>query len=215
MARIDFPTPETMSVEQRKVYDAIISGPRKTLVGPLRAALHNPELADRWQKMGALLRFGTSVPPILSELAILVTARRWNSQIEWYIHALAAQKAGLSDAVINAIRIAEVPSFENEAQANIYEFARQLLQYGEVREDCYQRVHTQLQTVGIVELTAIIGYYTMVSMTLNAHEIPLPSEVDEAPLEHLVKSGLQAKSDEGLLHLTELPQCIFPFHKDS
>ena len=91
--RIAFPTPETMSPEQRRVYDTVVSGPRGVVVGPLRAALHSPELADCWQQLGAFLRYRTCLPPRLNELAILVTARRWNSELEWVVHAEAALKA--------------------------------------------------------------------------------------------------------------------------
>lgn len=182
MSRISLPTPETMNAEQRQVYDAIVTGPRARLVGPLRAALHNPALADRWQKMGALLRFGTTIPPRLSELAILVTARRWNSQIEWYIHAEAARAACLPDAIIEAIQIAAIPSFTDANDAAVYEFARQLQQTGSVTDDVYQDVLHFHKEAGIVELAAIIGYYSMVAMTLNVHEIPLPDEGVIPPL---------------------------------
>jgi 4-carboxymuconolactone decarboxylase len=182
MARISFPTPDTMNAEQRAVYDDIVSGPRARLVGPLRAALHNPKLADRWQKMGALLRFGTSIAPRHSELAILVTARRWNSQLEWYIHAEAAQKAGLPQNIIDAMLVAEAPAFADDGDAAVYEYARQLLQQGVVDEPAYQRVLGFFGEAGTVELTAIVGYYSMVAMTLNAHHIPLPDEGAAAPL---------------------------------
>lgn len=182
MARISFPTPETMNADQRAVYDDIIKGPRARLVGPLRAALHNPNLADRWQKMGALLRFGTSISPRHSELAILVTARRWNSQLEWYIHADAAQKAGLPQAVVDALLVAAPPAFDDAADAAVYEYTRQLLQQGVVGEGAYQSVLGIFGEAGTVELTAIVGYYSMVAMTLNAHHIPLPDEGAVPPL---------------------------------
>ena len=99
-----FPLTDPMSTEQERVYRKIITGPRGVIVGPLRALLHSPELADRFQHLGALLRFETSLPNRLKELAILVTARRWNSQVEWYVHSQTALKLGLKDTVIAAIR---------------------------------------------------------------------------------------------------------------
>ena len=95
MARIPLPSPETMTPEQRRVYDSIVTGPRGRLVGPLRAALHRPELAEKWQQFGELLRYRTSLPPMLSELAILVTARHCRSNLEWHIHEQMAIKAEL------------------------------------------------------------------------------------------------------------------------
>ncbi|OAE50935.1 carboxymuconolactone decarboxylase family protein [Achromobacter mucicolens] len=178
MSRIPLPTPDTMTDDQKRVYEKIVSGPRGRLVGPLRAALHSPELAERWQALGALLRFGTSLAPRVSELAIVVTARRWNSQIEWHIHAQAARAAGISDAVLDAIQARETPVFDNPDDAVVYEFARQIQETGQVEPDLYAQAVARWDAVGVVELTAVIGYYTMVSMTLNAHEIPMP---DDAP----------------------------------
>lgn len=173
--RISFPTPETMNEEQRLVYNQIISGPRRTLVGPLRAALHNPVLADRWQKFGQVLRFETSLPTDLNELAILVTARHWNSQLEWAIHAADADRAGLDSQIIEAISHCKLPDFNgNDTAREIYEFARQLLLAGDVETVDYNAIVARWGEVGAVELTAVIGYYSLVAMTLNVHRVPLP-----------------------------------------
>lgn len=181
MARIPLPDEGGLTAEQRRVVEAVIAGPRGMLVGPLRAALHRPELADAWQRFGAMLRYDTRLPPRLSELAILVTARRWNSQLEWHVHALAAEKGGLPASAIESMRRGEAPCFDDEADAEVYAFARDLQLSGQVREDVYQKIHQRWGAVGVVELTTLIGYYTLVSMTLNAHHIPLPDGV-AAPL---------------------------------
>ncbi|MCR9275603.1 MAG: carboxymuconolactone decarboxylase family protein, partial [Rhodobacteraceae bacterium] len=176
--RISFPEPETMTAAQREVYDQIISGPRRTLVGPLRAALHNPVLADRWQRMGQVLRFETSLPTRLSELAILVTARRWNSRLEWAIHARDADRAGLDPAIAESVRLCQPPGFGDDSEAReIYDFARQIVQTGDVAPDTYTAIVARWGEVGAVELTAVIGYYSLVAMTLNVHRIPLPEGV--------------------------------------
>lgn len=193
MSRIPFPSPETMSDAQRRVYESIVSGPRGRLVGPLRAALHNPELAERWQAFGALLRYGTSLPPRVSELAIVVTARRWNSQIEWHIHAQAAADAGIAPDVLEAIRARRAPAFAHPADEIVYEYARQLQETGQVAPDVYTRAVEYWDVAGVVELTAVIGYYTLVSMTLNAHEIPMPDDAP-APLDVPVQAGQPALS---------------------
>jgi 4-carboxymuconolactone decarboxylase len=177
LPRITLPSPDTMTTAQLRVYEEITSGPRDRIVGPLRAAIHCPELADRWQKLGALLRFETSVAARFSELAILVTARRWNSQVEWHVHAQCALEAGVPDDIIAAIRRGTAPQFEDSIEVAVYNFAVELQTFGEVRTETYNQVLETLGTVGIVELTAIIGYYTMVAMTLNAHEIPMPEGI--------------------------------------
>jgi 4-carboxymuconolactone decarboxylase len=174
MARIPLPGPDTMTPEQRRVYDAVVKGPRGVVVGPLRAAIHRPELAEKWQEFGALLRYRTSLPPRLSELAILVTARHWGSQLEWHAHVPPAREAGLAEDVIEAIRHKKRPGFANDDERAVYDYASELHARHTVRQPTYDRALGCLGTVGIVELTALIGYYTMVAMTLIAHEIPLP-----------------------------------------
>lgn len=174
MARIPLFPIENMTEEQRRVYDAVVSGPRGVVVGPLRAALHRPELADKWQQFGEILRYRTSLPPRLSELAILVTARHWTSQLEWQQHAPAALKGGLSAAVIEAIRAGRRPAFTQEDEAAIFEFSLQLQEKKSIENKAYQKTLDLIGVQGVVELTALIGYYTMVAMTLIAHEIPLP-----------------------------------------
>ena len=163
-----------MTEAQRRVYDAVVSGPRGAFVGPLRAALHRPELADKWQQLGEILRYRTSLPPRLSELAILVTARCWNSQLEWQQHHGAALKGGLSPAVIDAIRDERRPEFASADEEAVHDYCLELHQSRKVSEKTYRRALELIGVLGVVELTALIGYYTMVAMTLIAHEIPLP-----------------------------------------
>lgn len=174
MARIPLFPLDNMSDAQRRVYDAVVSGPRGRVVGPLRAALHQPELADKWQQLGEILRYRTSLPPRLSELAILVTARHWSSQVEWEQHQPAALKGGLSPAITDAIRDAQCPAFVNADEEAVYDYCLELHQRKKVSEKVYQQTIEFIGVLGVVELTALIGYYTMVAMTLIAHDIPLP-----------------------------------------
>lgn len=182
MPRIPLPSIETMTPDQRRVYDAVVSGPRGELKGPLRAALHRPELADKWQQLGELLRYRTSIPPRLSELAILVTARHCDCAVEWVIHERMAVQAGLALGIIEKVRIGERPSNGDADALAIYDFAEELNRTNTVGEENYRRVLDRWLVVGVVELTAIVGYYTMVAMTLNAHQIPLPDDAS-APFE--------------------------------
>lgn len=176
MPRLHLPSVEEMNPEQRDVHDEVVSGVRGRLVGPLRAVIHSPDLARRWSRLGEYLRFSTCLPKKLNELAIIVTGRRWNSQLEFHIHSEAAKAAGLDPACIEAIRLAQAPTFADEAEAEVYEFARMLQQTGRVDEPVHAAVRARWGERGVVELTGVIGYYTMVSMTLNAHEIPLPDD---------------------------------------
>jgi 4-carboxymuconolactone decarboxylase len=174
MPRLHLPSVDEMTAEQRAVHDEIVGGVRGRLVGPLRAVIHSPDLARRWSRLGEYLRFSTILPKKLNELAIIVTGRRWNSQVEFFIHAEAARAAGLDPAAVEAIRLAQSPVFADDAEVEVYEFARQLQQTGTVESAVYAAVTARWGERGVVELTGVIGYYTMVSMTLNVHEIPLP-----------------------------------------
>lgn len=182
MPRVPLFDPANMNAEQARVYNNIVKGPRGQLVGPLRAVLHRADLADDWQRFGERLRFGTSLPRKLVELAILVTARRWNSQVEWHIHSQEALKAGLSAEAIETIKDSLSPALADADEADTYEFARQLQMTGNVDDALYARLQARLGVVGIIELSSVIGYYTLVSMTLNVHNIPLPDAAIEPPL---------------------------------
>jgi 4-carboxymuconolactone decarboxylase len=174
IARIPLPEPDTMTPQQRQVFEAVVNGRRGALIGPLRAAIHNPALADSWQKLGEILRFNTVFPAGMSELAILVTARRWNSELEWVIHAKAAREVGLPESIIDAIREGRAPCFEDQAARNVYDYVRALQNDGCVSDEQHAAIIKRWGVIGVVELTAITGYYAMVAMTLNAHQIPLP-----------------------------------------
>ncbi|MDB5805497.1 MAG: carboxymuconolactone decarboxylase family protein [Betaproteobacteria bacterium] len=180
MPRITLPTPETMSPEQRRVYDKVVSGPRGRVQGPLRAAIHNPELADRWQALGALLRYDTTLTRRQAEIAILVTGRHCRSPFEWYAHRLEAEKAGIGTAIIEAILAERTPEGLAEDDAIIHQYAVELNRYKSVSDVAYARALARFGERTVVELTGLIGYYTMVAMTLNAHEIPLPEGVAPA-----------------------------------
>jgi 4-carboxymuconolactone decarboxylase len=166
---------------QREVYNKIIAGKRGKIVGPLRVALHSPELANRWQALGEFLRFDTGLAPQISELAIICTGRYWNCQLEWFIHAGIAKEAGIASDIIESIRIAQAPHFDDTVQRSVYEFSRELLEFGQVNDSVYQNVLAALGVVALVELTALIGYYSMVAMTLNAHDVPLPEGATGLP----------------------------------
>ena len=169
-----------MDAAQRAVLDKIVSGPRGRIQGPLRAALHNPELADKWQALGALLRYGTSLPPRLSEIAILVTGRACNSPFEWYAHRIEGERAGIEAPFLEALLLQVEPPVMSEDDAIVWRYAVELNRNRSVSDVTYAEAVKRLGARAVVELTALIGYYTMVAMTLNCHEIPMPEGVSPA-----------------------------------
>jgi 4-carboxymuconolactone decarboxylase len=190
MPRITLPTPEQMTPEQRRVHDKVVSGRRGKVQGPLRAALHNAELADRWQALGELLRYHTQLTPRQSELAILVTGRACQSPFEWYAHRIEGEKAGIESAVIEALLAERWPEGLDGDDAAIVRFALELNRHRSVSDGTYADALARFGERTVVELTALVGYYTMVAMTLNAHEIPLPEGVEPAfPLPQKAMAG--------------------------
>lgn len=178
MPRIPLPAVRDDLVDdaQRSVWDSVVAGPRGRVIGPLRAAIHAPDLARAWSSLGESLRFGTSLGKRLSELAIIVTGRRWSAQVEWFVHAQAAADAGLEPEIVAAIRDGRPPRFAQADEALIYDYARLLLRDGTVPAALHARVTERFGVKGVVELTALVGYYSMVAMTLNAHDVPLPDD---------------------------------------
>jgi 4-carboxymuconolactone decarboxylase len=166
--------PEQMTPEQRAAHDEVVAGVRGRMPAPMRAWIHSPEMAGHAQKLGAFLRYGTSLPPTLSELAILVTARYWTSHFEWYAHKRDALKAGLDPAIIKAIAERREPPFTDPAQKAVYQYSKALHENKTVSKVLHDAVAAKLGERGVVELVGILGYYSLVSMTLNAFEIGLP-----------------------------------------
>ena len=163
-----------MSEAQRRVYRAIAAGPRGGVRGPFNALLRSPELADRAQKLGEYLRFGNSLPAPLNELAILVTARTWGAQYEWYAHAKLAAQAGLGSDVIAEISNRRRPGKMTSEEAAVYDFCTELHEKKEVSDAAFKAVLERFGERGVVDLIGVAGYYTLVSMVLNVDRVPLP-----------------------------------------
>lgn len=179
MPRLAPPDPSNLSPEQQRVQDAIVSGPRGVVEGPVGIWLHSPEFADLAQNLGRYCRFDSPVPRRLLEIAILVTAATWRAKFEWWAHSRMARDAGVADAVIDAIYEGREPEFEREDEAVVHAFARALHDERRVPDDLYARAVGVLGERGVVDLTGVLGYYTLVSMTLNVFEVPVPEGAAE------------------------------------
>ncbi len=183
MARLGPLDLDSLSDAQRKVADQIRSGPRAGLAGPFWPWLRSPDLADRAQRLGEFVRFRTSLPQRLVELAVLFTARTWRAQFEWYAHAPIARKEGLAEEVVQALLDAKPPRFERDDEAAVYDLCRELYETRRVGDKTYARVTQLLGDQGAVELVGVLGYYALVSMTLNAFAVDLPKGVEPPFLE--------------------------------
>ncbi len=166
--------PDTMTARQRRVFEAIAGGPRGSVGGPFTVLLHGPGIADHVQKLGAYIRFESPLPDRLRELAILVTARFWRAEYEWFAHAPIGREAGLSAALVEAIRTGGRPVFGSPEEEAVHAFCATLHAERSVDDATYDRVLALLGQENLTELVAICGYYTLIAMTLNAHRVPLP-----------------------------------------
>jgi len=172
--RIEDIAREDMTDAQRRVANKASSGKRGRMPGPLRVWLHSPEFGARAQRLGEFVRYDTMLGPQLSELAILVTARYWTSHYEWFAHKREALKAGLDPAVIEAIATRQVPRFGDVKAQAVYDYAVALHGTHRVPERVHAAARRELGDQGVVELVGLLGYYTLVAMTLNAFEFDLP-----------------------------------------
>ncbi len=174
--------------EAHRVWQRIMSGPRGQVAEPLRVWLHSPEFADLAQELGRFVRYDSSLPPILSELAIIVTARLWSASFEWSHHAPLALAAGLSEAIVEAIGRGERPEFSDSRQQTVFDVTVELHRDRALGDATFSRALDVLGRKATVELVGLCGYYTLISMTINAFEIPadqpppLP-ETDRTPWE--------------------------------
>ena len=163
---------DQLTDRQREVHDRIVSGPRGVVQGPLRVWLQSPDLADRAQALGQFARFDTRLPPRLSELAIIVTARLWSAGVEWTTHAPIAARDGVDASIIEAIAHGGIPTFEDATQAAVFHAAVELHRDRAISEKTYATALDALGLEALVELVGICGYYTLISMTINAFHVP-------------------------------------------
>jgi len=179
MKRIEELDVAVLSPEQASVYAAIASGPRGGVRGPLAVWLHRPGLASSAQTLGQYCRYETCLPPRLSELAIIVTGRIWQSQYEWDAHVPLALQAGIASETVDALANGEAPHFERADEEAVHDFVTALHRERFVSDSLYERAVKVLGQEAVVDLVGIAGYYTLISMTINAFCIE--SQHDGAP----------------------------------
>ena len=157
--------------------------------GPFAIWLRHPDLVEKANDFGSHLRSGTDVPPHLSELAILVTARFWNASYEWFAHAGAAEKAGISPAAIDAIRTPRAPALDGAAEQCVYDLTKEFYDTKFISDETYTRAIDLLGQDQVIDLIAIIGFYSMAALTLNAFYAPLPEGAEDRFADSTGQSG--------------------------
>lgn len=177
---------DDMSPEQKQYFDGLMSGPvsgtgskgvvqgATSLGAPFNVLLRSPVLAERLRKVGEYLRFESSIPKRLNEFAILVTARTWTAQYEWFAHLRLALKEGLNPALAEDLALGKHPQNMQADEEAVYNFCHELHATHQVSDAHYKAVYDLFGEQGIVDLMVVSGYYVMVSMVLNVNRTPLP-----------------------------------------
>jgi 4-carboxymuconolactone decarboxylase len=168
-------TYEQLDEKQKAVADVMKQKTLSGISGPNNVLLRNPALAENVMRFNDQLRYNTSVPLRLNELAILLVARNWNSQFEWGLHVPAARKAGLSEAVINDLTEGRRPTSMQPDENIVYDFVTELLTNKAVSDEVFAKAKAAFSEQQVVDLIGVTGFYTMLAMVLNTAEIQLPA----------------------------------------
>ena len=175
-ATVRFPAipPEQMTDAQKNMYESIANGPRGGFRGPYGPLLYSAETGNRMQKLGEHLRYNSSLPPRLSEYAILITGRFGTANYEWSMHRPQAIKAGLAESIIEDLLHNKRPEGMQPDEGAIYDFCTALHKKHTITDALFEQAVSLFGEQGIVDLIGLCGYYTMIAMVLNVAEIPAP-----------------------------------------
>jgi 4-carboxymuconolactone decarboxylase len=166
---------EQLTDAQKTMVNDLLAGSRTSLGGPFNVYLRSPELGNIAQSLGEYVRFHSTVPRKLNEMAILMTAKWWAAQYEWVAHKPLAIQAGLSEGVIDDIQAGRRPASMQADEAVVYDFATELRQTRRVSDKTFAAAKGLLGEQGVMDLIGLMGYYDLVSMTLNTDRYPLPA----------------------------------------
>ncbi|HEY4370895.1 MAG TPA: carboxymuconolactone decarboxylase family protein [Burkholderiales bacterium] len=176
--------PETdYTPEQRRVHDELVNGPRGGLRGPFGALLQSPDLADRVRQLGDYIRFGNSLTPALREFVILLTARFWMAQYEWYAHRKLSAEAGVNPAHADAIEVGKRPANMSADETLLYDFVQEMLNQKDVSDKTYAAAVARFGEKTMLDVICTSGYFGFVSLILNTKRHPVPD--GSAPLKPL------------------------------
>ena len=172
--RFPVPAKDDFTAAQRRFAESIAAGPRGELRGPFLALIHSPELAERVQKLGEYLRFATKFPASLTEMGVLLVARKYQSANVWHSHRALALKAGLEPKIVAAIAARRRPGRMPDEAGRVYDFCNDLIKRGDVSDEHFEKVVAVWGQGGAADLIALVGYYVMLSQVYNVSHFVLP-----------------------------------------
>jgi len=156
--------------------------------GPFAVLLRSPEVMLRAAAMGDYMRHHTVLPPKLNEFVILLTARHWTQQFEWYVHQPAALQAGLSHDIVNAVAAGRRPIGMSDEEKVVHDFTIELLRGQNVSDPVYAAAVARFGEQGIIDMVGVVGYYTFLSMVMNTARTAVPADSTVPPLVQLETS---------------------------
>jgi 4-carboxymuconolactone decarboxylase len=174
---------DKMTPEQKKAAEEFSAGRGYAVRGPFACMLRSPEVMLRAKAMGDYVRFKSSIPPKLNELAICITARQWTQNYEWLAHRRIAEENGLDPAIGQAIAEGRRPAKLDADEQLVYDFCTELHHNKSVCDDTYARTVTRFGEQGVIDLIAANGYYTFNAMMMNVARTAMPkgAKVDLLP----------------------------------
>jgi 4-carboxymuconolactone decarboxylase len=159
--------PDQYTAEQKKAAEEFLTARKAPVFGPFEPMMHSPEVMNMARAMGDYLRYHAAIGNTLSELVILITAREWSQDYEWYVHYPIALKAGIAKDIADAIADGRRPSGMSADQEIVYDFTTELQKNKRVSDPTFQRAEQRFGKKGVVDMTGISGYYTFLAMQLN------------------------------------------------
>jgi len=168
--------PAQYTDEQKQAAEDFVAARKVPVFGPFEPLMHSPQVMSQARAMGDYLRYHSAVGNTLSELAILVTAREWSQDYEWYVHQPIALKAGIRPEVIAAIADGRRPVGMSEDEAIVYDFSTELHRNKRVSDRTFERAEKRFGKRGVVDLTGINAYYALLAMQLNVAQYPMPKD---------------------------------------
>ena len=180
-SRLPAIAPDQYSPEQKQAADAFLAARKVPVFGPFEPLMHSPEVMTQARAMGDYLRYKSGIGNTLSELVILITAREWTQDYEWYVHAPIAAKVGIKPEIIAAIRDGRRPDGMTDDETIVYDFSTELHRNKRVSDATFARAEKRFGKPGVVDLTGVTAYYTLLAMQLNAAEYPAPADATKLP----------------------------------
>jgi 4-carboxymuconolactone decarboxylase len=180
MARVEDLKPESLTPEQKAIHDRIAGSRGGTVRGPFAIWLRNPAVADAADKFGTILRKG-KLDGRLFELMVLLVARHWSAQYEWFAHERHAREVGIPDPVIEALRHRRKPEFARDDERLVYDLVTEMNETRTLSQPTYDRAVVMLGLDLVIELITALGFYTMVAIMLNGFDAPVPGGARPLP----------------------------------